>query len=89
MWVRIMKAGEFTNTSSVKGVDRVKNSMKIFNHGYAPLYALRKDHKSVDDPVLGPPPGPSAAEARHITIDYRTFLAYCCDPYGKKRRQLV
>ena len=58
MWVRIMKAGELTSTNSVKGTDRVRNSMKVFNHGYAPLYTLRKDHKNVDDQTIGPPTRP-------------------------------
>ena len=54
MWVRILKAGELTSTISVKGVDRVKNSMKITNHDYALLYTLSKDNKDVDDQIVGP-----------------------------------
>ena len=58
MWLRFTGAGEFTGTSATTGYKRVKNSMKVQNHGYAPLYTLRKDHKVVDDPVLGPPTRP-------------------------------
>ena len=58
MWLRFTKAGEFTGTSATRGYQRIKNSMKVRNHGYAPLYTLRKDHKQVDDPVRGPPTRP-------------------------------
>ena len=58
MWVRFTKAGEETSTSATKGESRVRNSMRVNNHGYAPLYTLRKDHKMVDDPVRGPPTRP-------------------------------
>ena len=58
MWLRFTRAGEFTGTSATRGYQRIKNSMKVRNHGYAPLYALRKDHKPVDDPVRGPPTRP-------------------------------
>ena len=58
MWLRFTGAGEYTGTSATTGYKRVKNSMKVQNHGYAPLYTLRKDHKVVDDPVLGPPTRP-------------------------------
>ena len=61
MWVRFLKAGEYTSAITMKGVDRIRNNIKVHNHGYAPLYTLRKDHKKVEDHPTRPVCGGSAA----------------------------
>ena len=58
LWVRMMSAGHFTGTNRGRGMLRVRDSMTVENHGHAPLYSLRKDHKDFDDPVRGPPTRP-------------------------------
>ena len=85
MWVRFMKAGEYTNTSSIKGQDRVRNSMKVYNHGYAPLYALRKDHKEVDDPVLGPPTRPVCGGSSAYNNKLSYFLGLLLRPVWQEK----
>jgi len=54
-WTRILKMGEETSASAP---ERVKNNMLVENHGLAPLYGLRKDHKPIDDDNVGPPVRP-------------------------------
>ena len=85
MWVRFMKAGEFTSTSSIKGQDRIRNSMKVYNHGYAPLYALRKDHKEVDDPVLGPPTRPVCGGSSAYNNKLSYFLGLLLRPVWQEK----
>ena len=58
MWTRIMKAGENASTKAASGMQRVKDNMQVQNHGYAPLYSLRKDHKEVENITQGPPTRP-------------------------------
>ena len=58
LWVRMLSAGEKASTKGSSGLQRVKDSMQVHNHGYAPVYSLRKDHKEVQDEVKGPPTRP-------------------------------
>ena len=58
MWLRFCRAGELTGSGTTGDYQRIKSSMKVHNHGYAPLYTLRKDHKPFEDPVAGPPTRP-------------------------------
>ena len=53
MWTRIMSAGKNTRNH-----DRIRSSMKSRNNPPAPLSALRKDHKTYEDEVIGPPGRP-------------------------------
>ena len=53
MWTRMLAAGKETNHTS-----RIKSNMVTSNCPLAPLYTLRKDHKRVDDPTIGPPVRP-------------------------------
>ena len=55
MWTRILRTGEEAGGSAP---DRVKNNLLVENHGLAPLYGLRKDHKPTDDENVGPPVRP-------------------------------
>ena len=54
-WTRILRAGVETGDESE---NRVRNNMMIENHGLAPLYTLRKDHKKYQDQITGPPVRP-------------------------------
>ena len=54
MWTRMLKAGENSGTKALSGMQRVKDNMQVHNHGYAPLYSLRKDHKEVENVTRGP-----------------------------------
>ena len=85
MWVRIMKAGELTSTNSVKGADRVRNSMKVLNHGYAPLYTLRKDHKNVDDQNIGPPTRPVCGGSAAYNHRFSYFLGMLLRPVWQEK----
>ena len=58
MWTRMLKAGENSGTKALSGMQRVKDNMQVHNHGYAPLYSLRKDHKEVESVTRGPPTRP-------------------------------
>ena len=69
----MMKAGENTSTKATAGVQRVKYSMKVHNHGHAPLCSLRKDHKVTEDEVLGPLLGRYVEAVRHIITRCHTF----------------
>ena len=53
MWVRMLKAGDKTNSSS-----RISSSMASKNNPPAPLSILRKDHKQYESEVVGPPGRP-------------------------------
>ena len=53
MWVRMLCAGEGTGQE-----ERIRNNMVSHCNPIAPLYTLRKDHKSNIDPVAGPPSRP-------------------------------
>ena len=53
IWTRILEAGHCTGH-----VNRIKNNMITHDCPLAPLYRLRKDHKTMDDEVKGPPVRP-------------------------------
>ena len=53
IWTRILGAGHGTGH-----VNRIKNNMITHDCPLAPLYTLRKDHKTMDDEVKGPPVRP-------------------------------
>ena len=57
-WTRILQAGKDTNGD---GENRVRNNMQVENHGTAPLYSLRKDHKKHANREKGPPTRPVCA----------------------------
>ena len=44
LWVRILNAGE-----GVGGQARIRSNMLVHDSSLAPLYALRKDHKNVNE----------------------------------------
>ena len=67
LWVRMMKVGENSSMSASRGLHRVKDSMMVHNHGLAPLYSLRKDHKVIEDGAQGPQLG-LYVEAVRLTI---------------------
>ena len=53
LWTRILRAGE-----GVEGQARIKSNVLVQDSTQAPIYALRKDHKSGICPVRGPPVRP-------------------------------
>ena len=53
MWVRLLNAGEV-----VGGQARIKSNMLVSDCTLAPLYTLRKDHKTTTDQNSGPPVRP-------------------------------
>ena len=53
LWVRILNARE-----GVGGQARIKSNMLVSDCTLAPLYALRKDHKNIDDPSIDLPVRP-------------------------------
>ena len=61
MWTRILKAGEGVHSGNIKAADRIRKNLTVQNHSAAPLYALRKDHKTANDRVIGPPTRPVCA----------------------------
>ena len=67
MCVRFLGAGKYTGASAMQGMDRLRNNMKVHNHGYAPLYTLRKDHKRVEDHLTRPVCGGSAAYTNNLS----------------------
>ena len=56
-WTRILNAGKNVSKSGA-AESRIRNSMNVTNHGSAPLYGLRKDHKENFDEEKGPPVRP-------------------------------
>ena len=52
LWTRITNAGQ--NAESKAAPERIKANMMVENNGYAPLYALLKDHKPCEDEIRGP-----------------------------------
>lgn len=72
LWVRMLSAGEKASTKGSSGLQRLKDSMQVHNHGYAPLYSLRKDHKEVQDAMQGPPTRPVCGGMRLTTTRCRT-----------------
>ena len=57
MWTHILKAGA---NAGDRAESRIKGNMTIAagDHGLAPLYTLRKDHKVCEDKETGPPVRP-------------------------------
>ena len=69
MWTRILKAGEEEASTAA---DRIKNNMLVDNHGLAPIYTVRKDHKAYADETIGPPVGLFVMAAQLITVSSHT-----------------
>ena len=53
LWVRLLSAGEI-----IGGQTRIKSNMLVSDCTLAPLYTLRKDHKTTADQNIGPPVRP-------------------------------
>ena len=87
MWLRISKAGERTGNETDKGsFNRIKNSLKVSNHGYAPLYTLRKDHKVIEDPDIGPPTRPVCGGNEAYNSKLSHLLGYFLRPVWQGSR---
>ena len=90
MWVRITRAGELTGTSATRGEDRVRNSMRVHNHGYAPLFIhYGRTTNQWMTRSLDPPLGPSVVAVQHTTINSHTTWAYFLGLSGRRRRRLA
>jgi hypothetical protein len=66
-WTRILQAGK-----DVGQMERVKNNMLITETPISPLYCLRKDHKIITDPEVGPPMRPVCG----ATVSYNGRLSH-------------
>ena len=66
-WVRILRTGE-----ELGGQARIKGNMLVQDCILPPLYALRKDHKHIVNPVNGPPVRPicGAVSAYNRKLSY-------------------
>ena len=78
MWLRFSKAGECSRSDSE--YNRIKSSLKVNNHGYAPLYTLRKDHKKAEDPNIGPPTRPVCGGSAGYNHKISHLLGYFLRP---------
>ena len=80
MWTRMLKAGENSSTKASSGMQRVKDNMQVHNHGYAPLYSLRKDHKEVGNVTQGPPTRPVCGGSAAYNSKFSHFLGLILRP---------
>ena len=79
MWLRLSNAGEFTGGEG-GSFSRIKNSLKVSNHGYAPLYTMRKDHKESENPTTGPPTRPVCGGSEAYNSKLSNLLGYFLRP---------
>ena len=87
MWLRISKAGEKTGSEPDKGnFNRIKNSLRVSHHGYAPLYTLRKDHKEVEDTDAGPPTRPVCGGNEAYNSKLSHLLGYFLRPVWQESK---
>ena len=59
--------------------------MKVFNHGLAPLYTLRKDHKETADPIAGPPTRPVCGASSAYNSKLSHFLGMFLRPVWQEQ----
>ena len=78
LWTRITKAG--TNTKSESDASRIRTNLTVDNSGYAPQYALRKDHKPSEDQTKGPPTRPVCGASAAYNRKLAHFISMILRP---------
>ena len=74
MWMRMLNAGEGENQT-----ERIRHNMTSQYSPVAPLYVLRKDHKTNFDPVKGPPGRPVCGATGGLNEKFSYLLSMILD----------
>ena len=78
LWTRITNAG--TNTKNESDASRIRTNLTVDNSGYAPQYALRKDHKPCEDQTKGPPTRPVCGASAAYNRKLAHFISMILRP---------